>query len=108
GKPSSFWFMAVCLFFLGFFAAPGQIMYAHIKELVPGRLASQAMTAVNLFTVLGAAAMTQVIGLVLPSHPGEIASPSDFIGMWLIGALSLGAACLFYLRVPESAVFKST
>jgi MFS family permease len=108
GKPSSFWFMAVCLFFLGFFAAPGQIMYAHIKELVPGRLTSQAMTAVNLFTVLGAAAMTQVIGLVLPSHPGEIASPSDFTGMWLVGALSLGAACLFYLRVPESAVFKST
>lgn len=107
GKPASFWVIALCLFILGFFAAPGQIMYAHIKELVPEKLASQAMTAVNLFTVLGAAAMTQLIGLVMPPHPAQIISVHDFLGMWLIGGVALGLACLFYIRVPESSAFKS-
>jgi len=106
-RPSSFWFIALCLFVLGFFAAPGQIIYAHIKELVPEKLASQAMTAVNLFTVLGAAAMTQLIGLVMPSHPSEISSAYDFLGMWLIGGAALGLACLLYIRVPESSAVKS-
>ena len=52
-------------FALGFFTAPGQIMYSHIKELVPPQVMSTAMTGINLFTMLGPAFIMQAMGLVV-------------------------------------------
>jgi MFS family permease len=101
------WGIVLVLFLLGMFAGPGQIMYAHIKELVSPEFTSQAITAVNLFTVLGAAAMTQVIGLVMPSQPSNLNAALNFSPMWLVGIVALALACVFYIRVPESAMFKT-
>ena len=93
------------LFLFGMFAGPGQIMYAHVKELVSPQYTASAMTAVNLFTVLGAAAMTQLIGTVMPSLPFNVSASVSFSPMWLCGTIALGLAIVFYIFVPESKMF---
>jgi len=106
GHVLSSWEIIAVLFVLGVFAGPGQIMYAHIKELVSPEYISSAMTAVNLFTVLGAAAMTQLIGFVMPFQPSTLISSLNFSPMWLVGTTSLALACLLYTLVPDSIMFK--
>ncbi|MGB9617142.1 MAG: MFS transporter, partial [Desulfomonilaceae bacterium] len=108
GAVMSSWGIVAALFALGAFAGPGQIMYAHIKELVSPEFTSQALTAVNLFTVLGAAAMTQLIGLVIPSQPSSLNASLNFSPMWSVGIVALGLACASYLVVPESRLFKKS
>lgn len=101
------WLVMVTFFGLGMMAAPGQIMYAHIKELLPPTMVAQAMTAVNLFTVLGAGVMTNVLGFVI-GEPSELVQASDFSLVWYVGVLTIGLACFMYSLVPESPAFASS
>jgi MFS family permease len=100
------WYVLLVFFALGFMAAPGQIMYAHIKELLPSSMIAQAITAVNLFTVLGAAVMTQLLGLMIGSEPCDLTGPGDFRALWYVGAIALAISCLLYVFVPESKALK--
>jgi len=100
------WLVMATLFGVGFTAAPGQIMYAHIKELLPPTMVAQAMTAVNLFTVLGAGVMTHILGFVIGREPSNLAGPSDFSLVWYVGVIAVGLACIMYSLVPESPAFK--
>ena len=83
-------------------------MYAHIKELLPPTMVAQAMTAVNLFTVLGAGVMTHVLGFAIGREPSELTQPSDFSLVWYVGILTIGLACIMYSLVPESPAFESS
>jgi len=89
-------------FCLGFVAAPGQIMYAHIKELLPASMIAQAITAVNLFTVLGAGVITHLLGLWIGDDPAALAGPAGFRPLWYLGAVALATVCLLYSLVPDS------
>ncbi len=91
-------------FCLGFVAAPGQIMYAHIKELLPPSMIAQAITAVNLFTVLGAGIITHVLGLWVGDDPTALAGPAGFRPIWYLGAVALAVVCLLYSLVPDSKI----
>lgn len=99
------WVMALC-FFIGLAAAPGQIMYAHIKELVPSGRIGTAMTGINMFTMLGPAAMMEVMGWVMTGEPAEYTTAAQFHPAWwfLAGALALGVAV--YSLVPDSKALK--
>lgn len=57
--------LAGLLLAFGFFGAFGIVMYAHIKELMPAAISGTALTGVNLFTMLGGAAMLQGLGWIL-------------------------------------------
>ena len=92
-------------FAMGLLAAPGQISYAHIKELVPSSITAQAMTAVNLFTILGAALMTQVLGLFVQGDMNQLSGVKDFRFIWFAGAALLAIVTVMYSFVPESPVF---
>ncbi len=100
------WIIMLTFAGLGAMAAPGQIMYAHIKELLPPSMIAQAMTAVNLFTVLGAGALTHVFGFIIGREPSDLTGPSDFTLVWYLGILALGLACIMYALVPESPAFE--
>ena len=89
-------------FALGFFTAPGQIMYSHIKELVPPQVMSTAMTGINLFTMLGAAFLMQAMGLVVAAGPQGLNSPEGFAPAWVLCAAGLGLSGFLYLLVPDS------
>jgi MFS family permease len=100
---SSIGVILVVFFALGFAAAPGQIMYAHIKELLPSEMIAQAMTAVNLFTVLGAGVITQALGLLIGAEPSHLAGVADFSLLWYVGVALLAVVCFLYILVPDSS-----
>ncbi len=100
------WFILVNFFALGLVAAPGQILYPHLKELVDPSMISQAMTALNFFTVLGAGLMTHLIGVVMGGEPSLLAGPADFRGIWYVGAIALAVVCLMYIPVPDSQALR--
>lgn len=104
--PAETWCVYPLFFCLGFAAAPGQILYAHIKELLPTSMIAQAMTAVNLFTILGAGVMTHLLGFVLAAEPSTQTGPDGFRALWIVGALVLGAACVLYAFVPDSKTLR--
>jgi MFS family permease len=87
---------------LGVSNAPGQIMYAHIKELVPKEYTSTAMTSVNLFTMLGPAAFMQATGLIIKSEAGVLSGPDPFEPAWLFMAAAMLGAGLVYVFIPDS------
>ncbi len=95
------------LFFtLGLLAAPGQIMYPHIKELVPPEVMGTATTGINLFTMLGPAFITQAMGLVVTAGPQGLSSPEGFAPAWVLCAAGLGLSGFLYLLVPDSRTLK--
>jgi len=96
------WLIYISFFGLGFVASPGQIMLAHIKELVPSDMIARAMTGIHFFTMLGAAAFTQVLGLLIESDPSLIKDPTGFRSIWYVGAVTLALASILYAFVPDS------
>ncbi len=93
-------------FGLGFLAAPGQIMFAHMKELLPKEMTAQALTMTNIFPALGAAAITHILGLMLGSDPARLSGPRDFHTLWLVGGLGLAATVIIYGLVPDSKALR--
>jgi sugar phosphate permease len=61
----SVWLIALILTTLGITSSFGQVVYAHVKELMPARMAGMAMSGVNFFVMLGAAAYMHGTGWVL-------------------------------------------
>ncbi len=98
------WLVMTTFFALGCASGPGQIMYAHMKELLPPEMIARAMTAVNLFTVLGAGIMTHILGFVVGAEPSKLTGPEDFKFMWYVGGVSLAFVFAMYCRVPDSTV----
>jgi predicted MFS family arabinose efflux permease len=94
-------------FALGMAAAPGQIMYSHIKELVPAQVMGTATTGINLFTMLGPAFVMQGMGLVVAAGPQGLNSPEAFRPAWILCTAGLGLSGLLYLLVPDSKLFKN-
>ena len=52
-------------FCLGIFAASGQLMYTHIKELFPSDMTGTALTGINFFTMIGPAVFLQGLGVLM-------------------------------------------
>jgi MFS family permease len=96
------WLVMATFFALGCSSGPGQIMYAHMKELLPPEMVARAMTAVNLFTVLGAGIMTHILGFAVGSDPSKLTGPEDFKLMWYVGGISLALVFAMYFPVPDS------
>ncbi|MBI5606716.1 MAG: MFS transporter [Deltaproteobacteria bacterium] len=97
------WFLAI-----GLASAPGQIMYSHIKELVPAEVMATAMTGVNLFTMLGAAFLMQAMGLVVEAGPQGLNQPEAFRPAWYLCAAGIGLSGVIYLFIPDSQVLKKS
>ena len=96
------WF-ALLFFGLGLFRTTGALMYAHIKESMPVRMAGTAMTGVNFFTMLGPAVFLQGLGKVMQAvYPDASRSTEAFHLAFLLCALSVGAITLLYAFTRES------
>ncbi|MDQ7781926.1 MAG: MFS transporter [Desulfomonilaceae bacterium] len=101
------WWVLASFFLLGLTSAPGQILYAHMKELLPPTMVAQAMTSVNLFTILGVGVMTHVLGAVVGGDPSHLTCPEQFRMIWIVGVGSLAGVTLLYLPVADSTALKS-
>jgi sugar phosphate permease len=62
GARSGIAWLVLVLALLGVTSSFGQVVYAHVKELMPVRMAGMAMTGVNFFTMLGAASFLHAMG----------------------------------------------
>jgi len=96
------WLIYISFFGLGFVASPGQIMLAHIKELVPSDMIARAMTGINFFTMLGAAAFTQVLGWLIESDPSLIKDLRD-LDLFVTWVRLLLPWHLFYTPLSRTA-----
>ena len=62
---SSLIMIAGIFFFIGFLTSCGNVMYAHIKELLPSSISGTAMSAINFFTMAGAGVFQHVMGIAI-------------------------------------------
>jgi MFS family permease len=98
--------IAVTFFLLGFSSAFAHIMYANIKELLPGSVSGTAMSAVNFFTMSGAGFFQHVMGIVierasLQKGPLPPEAFSLAFGLCFIAA-ALGAIGYLFVRKSHS------
>ncbi|MBI5523292.1 MAG: MFS transporter [Desulfarculus sp.] len=104
GVQASPWLVGAVFTLIGLAAAPGQIMYAHVKELAPPERQGLAMTGINLFTMLGPAVVMQAVGLVMEGGaggPGGLADPAGYWPAWWLMAGGLALAGAVYLFLPD-------
>lgn len=100
----SLWILGGLLFSFGLFGSFGIVMYAHIKELMPAHMTGSALTGINLFTMLGGAALLQGLGWML-DH-GWARNPAghpDYHMLFVLCALGVGAAMVAYSFVKDSS-----
>jgi len=95
--------LGVLFFFFGFFRVTGSLMYAHIKESMPLRMAGAAMTGINFFTMMGSAVFLQGLGKAMQAvYPSASRSADAFDLAFVLCALSIGAIALLYLLTSDS------
>ena len=94
--------------FAGLFAAfgisgsTGGIMYTHIKERMPARLAGTAMTGINLFTMFGAAFFVHGLGVLMQKiFEEEALSLTAFHLSFLLCAAFMLVVFVLYLFTRE-------
>ena len=93
-------------FFIGFLASCGNVMYANIKELLPGSISGTAMSAVNFFTMAGAGVFQHVMGVSIDkfSLPQGQLPPEAFsfaFGLCFVSA-ALGTVAYIFVREVHS------
>jgi nitrate/nitrite transporter NarK len=92
---------------LGVASSFGQVVYAHVKEVMPDRMAGMAMTGVNFFVMLGAAAYLHVMGWILDRSalPGGARTAHGYEVAFLLAGGSVAVAFVGYLltRDPHPA-----
>ena len=99
------WLLALVLIFLGLTSSFGQVVYAHIKEVMPPQMAGMAMTGVNLFTMLGAAAFLHGMGWLVDHASGAAGrGPDGYRAAFLAGASATAIAFVGYLFTRDAPV----
>jgi len=91
-------FYYVLFLCLGCFMSFGMVVFSHIKELFDTRMAATAMTAINFFTMMGAAVFTQGMGRIIEIFPkvGGIYPPRAYHIAFLSCLLGVALAVAFY------------
>ena len=98
--------IAGIFFFIGFLTSCGNVMYANIKELLPGSISGTAMSAVNFFTMAGAGVFQHVMGISIDkfSLPQGQLPPEAFsfaFGLCFVAA-ALGTVAYLFVREVHS------
>jgi MFS family permease len=99
-------FQVFTFFSLGLFPGICNVVYAHIKGVMPTEMAGMALTGINFFTMLGVGAYIHLMGWVLECVPVEKqAGLEGYEIAFLPGLIGLVAATLLYLFTHESKEF---
>jgi predicted MFS family arabinose efflux permease len=101
-RGASDWLLVAIFFSFGMLSAPGQIMYAHIKELTPPGMAGTSMTGINFFNMLGPAVLLQAAALFIPHEVSGMTSPELFTPVWLFLSGGLLLSGVLYLLIADS------
>ena len=101
--PDSALILFAFLFFcFGFSAGTGNILFAHIKELMPLKLAGVAMTGINFFTMIGAAVFVHGIGSLMQRlYPAASLGINAFKSSFMLCAVGILVATFLYLFTKD-------
>ena len=89
--------MMICL---GLFSAPGVLIYAHAKEMLPAQVVAPALTWINFFTILAGGLLTQLMGHWLPQSVSSVNNAALFNPLWISGMAALSLALFIYAFLP--------
>ncbi len=97
-------FLAMAFFLIGVAVSSGVTIYPMIKEMFPAGISATAMTALNFFVVIGAAAVQQAMGLFIEHFPRSAAGypPGAYHGAFLIPISGLAAAILLFFFARDT------
>lgn len=97
--------LGILFFFFGFCGSYGQIVYTHIKGLMPSEIAGTAMSGVNFFVMGGAGVFLQWLGGVLGTgSPGSLQAGGDYKTAFMLCFAALVAAVLIYALSRDDKV----
>jgi sugar phosphate permease len=103
GRGSPGWLVAVDLAALGVASSFGQVLYAHVKDVMPARMAGMAMTSVNFFVMLGAATYLHVMGWILDrSAVAGARTAGGYEAAFLLAGGSAALAFVAYLWTRDA------
>jgi sugar phosphate permease len=104
GAGAGWWLVALVLFVIGVGSSFGQVLYAHVKDVMPARMAGMAMTSVNFFVMLGAAAYLHVMGWMLDRSalPGGARTAGGYQQAFLLAGGSMALAFLAYFLTRDA------
>jgi sugar phosphate permease len=90
--------LAIIFFVFGLVSSGGLLMYPHIKDLMPQKMAGAAMTGINFFTMMGSAVFLQGLGILMQHlYPDASRGPAAFDAAFFICMFSLLAAAGLYV-----------
>jgi MFS family permease len=103
GSGTSWWTVAIVLAVLGVSSSFGQVLYAHVKDVMPEGMAGMAMTGVNFFVMLGAATFLHAMGWILDARslPGGARTAAGYEAAFLLAGVSTAVAFLAYFRTRD-------
>jgi sugar phosphate permease len=98
-SPRAGLFVVAPIFFaFGLTASGGMLMYPHIKDLMPQKMAGAAMTGINFFNMMGPAAFLQGLGVLMQRlYPDASRGPAAFDAAFVVFMISLLAAVTLYV-----------
>ncbi len=101
---AGYWVVVAFFVGIGFFSSAGMVMYSHIKELSPHGRSGAAMTGINFFTMIGAAAFIQGMGRLFDRGPSAAAlDQAAFQTAFICCAVILAAVCMLYTLTLDSS-----
>jgi MFS family permease len=98
-SPETGLFVVASIFFsCGLAASGGMLMYPHIKDLMPQKMAGAAMTGINFFNMMGPAVFLQGLGILMQRlYPDASRGPAAFDAAFLVCMVCLAGSALLYL-----------
>ena len=90
--------LAIIFFVFGIASSGGLLMYPHIKDLMPQKMAGAAMAGINFFTMMGSAVFLQGLGIFMQRlYPDASRGPAAFDAAFLVCMVCLAGSALLYL-----------
>jgi nitrate/nitrite transporter NarK len=98
--------LAVVLALIGMLSSLGQVAWPHIRDLMPGRMSGMAMSGVNFFNILGAAAFIHGTGWLLEraAGPAGARGPAQYRTAFLAVAAVVSVALALYAFTRDARV----
>lgn len=97
--------LGLLLFGIGFFNSFGQVMYAHIKDLMPKEMSGTAMAGINFFTMMGAGVFIHLLGGIMEHMTlGMTSGGEEYRTSFLLCFGALVLAATIYLTTRDIAV----
>lgn len=96
--------LAMLFFGFGLFTGGGNLIYPHIKELMPHDMAGSAMTGINFFTMIGPAVFLQGLGSMMQTlYPHASRGPDAFHTAFQLCVGCMVVVAVLYLFTKDTA-----